>query len=327
MATCETLIRLEDANGLTDHPLERMGMCSIGRGFENDIVLDDGLASREHAMIRRNATGQCVLSDLGSRNGTRLNGRPVTSVLPLNDGDQILIGKHRMFFVQDASGLETPAPISGASDQATQFLLSETLATVLVVDIRGFTVISQILGEKRISEMMSEIFRSAGQILDRQNAWSQKFIGDAIMAVWTHTNDRMAPAELLRVFDVIGEFQEMFRPLHRQFDLLKPLEFGCGINTGFCSIGNVGSASAADFTAMGDTVNKAFRLETASKESGCNILIGQQVFEYLSPPLAPEKWPESAELTLKGYDGVEHGFPLKFDDLSDLASKVAKAGL
>jgi adenylate cyclase len=325
MSSGETIVRLEESGGVTDHPLERMAVCRIGRGYENNIVLDDNLASREHTMIRRNATGHCILSDLGSRNGTRLNGRPVTAATPLNDGDVISIGKHRLFFVQDASALESPEPLSGGSDQATQFLLSETLVTVLVTDVRGFTVISQILGEKRISEMMAEIFRSAGEILDRQKAWSQKFIGDAIMAVWTHTNDRVTPAELLRVFDVIGELQEMFRPLQRQFDLLRPLDFGCGINSGFASIGNVGSASAADFTAMGDTVNKAFRLESATKETGCNILIGKQVFEFLTPPLSPENWPQSQALDLKGYDQPEHGFPLRFEDLSDLAGKVARS--
>jgi adenylate cyclase len=320
----DTFIRYDNGGGDANIPVDRLGVCRIGRGYENSIVLNDNLSSREHAMIRRNASGFCILSDLGSRNGTRLNGRPVSTAVQLTDGDIVQIGDQRLYFCQDKSLLDLDTgPTSDKSSAATQFLLSENLITVLVVDIRGFTMLSQILGEMRISEMMAEVFRGAGEILDQKKAWSQKFIGDAIMAVWAHSNDRITAADLLRVFDVIGEFQDLFRPLQKQFDLLNPLEFGCGINTGFASIGNIGSASSSDFTALGDSVNKAFRLESATKGSGFNILMGDQVLEYLSPPLPPAQHPTVLELELKGYDEKARAFALTFEDLSSLSANIA----
>jgi adenylate cyclase len=320
----DTFIRFDNGGGDVSIPVERLGVCRIGRGYENSIVLNDNLSSREHAMIRRNASGFCILTDLGSRNGTRLNGRPVSSAVQLTDGDIVQIGDQRLYFCQDKSLLDLDTgPTSDKSSAATQFLLSDSLITVLVVDIRGFTMLSQILGETRISEMMAEVFRGAGAILDEKKAWSQKFIGDAIMAVWAHSNDRITAADLLRVFDVIGEFQDLFRPLQKQFDLLQPLEFGCGINTGFASIGNIGSASSSDFTALGDSVNKAFRLESATKGSGFNILMGDQVLEYLTPALPVDQHPKVLDLELKGYDEKARAFALTFEDLSSLSANIA----
>lgn len=325
MTQGDTFIRYDEGRGETEIPIERLGLCSIGRGFDNTIVLGDGLSSREHAIIRRNASGHCVLTDLGSRNGTRLNNRPVTSVVQLTDGDVVQVGNQKLYFCQDISVLD--ADVGATSEEsaaATQFFLAETLITVLVVDIRGYTVLSQILGEKRISEMMAEVFRGAGEILEQKKAWSQKFIGDAIMAVWAHSNDRVTPADLLRVFDVIGELQDLFRPLHKRYDLLQPLEFGCGINTGFASIGNIGSAASSDFTAMGDSVNKAFRLESATKGSGFSLFMGEQVLKSLVPPLPDDGYPEIVDLDLKGYDEKVRAYALNFDDLSGLSATVAK---
>jgi adenylate cyclase len=303
-------------------PIERLGVCRIGRGSENSIVLPDGLASREHAMIRRNASGFCILTDLGSRNGTRLNGRPITTPTQLKDGDVVQIGEHKMAFAQDEMPLEISPAAAGAA--ATQFVLSQSLITTLVIDIRGYTILSQILGEERISALMADIFQAAGEVLYRKRSWSQKFIGDAIMAVWVHVDDRVSGAELLNIFDVISEFEEIFRPLQRKFDLLNPLRFGVGINTGHASIGNIGSASSADFTALGDSVNKAFRLETATKETGHDILMGESVVEFLFPPLPPEKRPDSMHVDLKGYEGPELAYPLKFAELGAFSDQLAK---
>ncbi len=315
-----TCLRYEMDGENKSFPLDRLAVCRIGRGSENSIVVDDGLSSREHAMIRRDASGNCILTDLGSRNGTRVNNRPISNPTKLADGDVVLVGRQLFDFIQPEVQIELD-PAEAAA--ATQFMLSETLITVLVADIRGFTVLSQILGEKRISELMSEVFRAAGQVLDTKHAWSQKFIGDALMGVWAHSGDSLRPAELLNIFDVIGELQEIFRPLQRQFDLLRPLKFGYGINTGFAAIGNIGSASSQDFTAMGDAVNKTFRLETATKEVGCDILIGQNVFDFLKPTLADASLPQRREIDLKGYDAFEIAYSLDFAHLSALSSRLA----
>jgi adenylate cyclase len=321
VTSVDTLLQYEIAGERYTYPIERLAVCRIGRGGENSIVIQDGLSSREHAMIRRNAMGHCILTDLGSRNGTRLNGRPITTPTSLADGDIVQIGKQMLVFSQPVA---PPSLVSNsqASAAATQFVLDQALMTVLVMDIRGYTILSQVLGEQRISEMMADVFHAIGEILNRQQSWSQKYIGDAVMAVWVHNDDYVPGVELLRVFDTISEFREMLIPFQRKYDLLNPLKFGCGINTGYASVGNMGSSAAADFTALGDSVNKAFRLETATKELGIDILIGTGVLDALRPPLPPADLPEPVMTELKGYAEPVPAFPLRLDDLGKLSSAI-----
>ena len=221
----DTFVRFESDGQCFEVPVERLGVCGFGRSLANTVVLTDTMASREHAMIRRNATGSCVLNDLGSTNGTRLNGRPVSAPTQLTSGDVIQIGRQSIVFVQT----NTPTPIVDPNAGRTQFLVEQQLVSVLVTDLRNYTPLSAKLGEQTTAELMGEIFRQAGALLQAQNCWSTKFIGDAIMAVWIHPSNSLARADLVNVFDVISGYQEIFLMAARQFKLADPLRFGCGL--------------------------------------------------------------------------------------------------
>ena len=250
-----------------DRPEARIGqsgLCRIGRSATNDLVLAEAAASREHAIVRREGGG-CTLIDAGSRNGTLLNGRPVTAPTRLDDGDTITIGETRLLFRDPAQARPAAAQVPPVTAEATMFIPMQSLITVLVVDVRGFTRLSRAIGEDRLSTVMTTIFREAGALLVSAGCWSEKFIGDAIMAVWRNERGWIEAAELRRVLDTVQALERLFATMQAAFDLPGPLTFGAAVNTGPASIGNMGSGSTADFTALGDTVNKTFRLETASK--------------------------------------------------------------
>jgi len=69
--------------------------------------------------------------------------------------------------------------------------------------------------------------------------------------------------------------------LRERFELPNEVRIGAGLNTGTAAVGNPGSAQVMDFTALGDTVNAAFRLETASKELKTDVVLGQPTFDYI----------------------------------------------
>ena len=299
--------------------LELADLCGIGRSDHNRIVLSDPLASRDHAMIRRDTSGRCYLADTGSSNGTTLNGRPVTVPTLLADGDTILIGHQRMTFHQPS--LRTVRTVEPA--QRTMISFSQSLVTVLVIDVRNFTVLSRQIGETRVSELMADIFRTAGELLTTKRSWSQKYIGDAIMGVWVHEGQAIQANELADIIDIVTQMKNLFPKLEARYELERPLAFGAAINTGYASIGNMGSASLADFTALGDTVNKAFRLESATKDLGCDVVLGRAVVEYLAPPLAPEMRPTMVEVSLKGYDQPEKVYRMFFGQVEEFKRTVA----
>ena len=312
----DTFVRFESDGQRFEVPIERLCVSGFGRAQSNTIVLTDTMASREHAIIRRNATGSCVLNDLGSTNGTRLNGRPVSAPTQLSSGDVIQIGRQSIDFVQANAPEKIVDPHAGR----TQFLVEKQLVSVLVSDLRGYTRLSAKLGEQTTAELMGEIFREAGALLQAHNCWSTKFIGDAVMAVWIHPSNSIAVADIVNVFDVISGYQEIFLMAQRQFKLADPLRFGCGFNAGMASIGNIGSASSADFTAMGEAVNIAFRLETASKKHQCDVLIAKEVFEALSDSrFRPEKL---IDVEIKGYDHSLAAVPLTFEEIGTLVDAL-----
>ena len=293
-------------------------LCGIGRSDHNRIQIADPLASRDHAMIRRDSSGRCFIADAGSSNGTTLNGRPVTAQTPLSDGDTIAIGQHRLAFHQPSAA----AAAAAGEAQRTQISFLQSLVTVLVMDVRGYTILSRELGEAKISALMAEIFRAAGELLTAKRSWSQKYIGDAIMSVWVHDKPSVEPAELAGIIDIVLELRRLFSSLEKRFELTRPLSFGAAINTGYASIGNMGSASLADFTALGDTVNKTFRLESATRTLDCDLIVGRSVIEFLSPPIPPARRPVLIEAELKGYDAPEKLIAFQFDEIEYLRALV-----
>lgn len=298
-------------------PLGPLAVLRLGRAEHNDIVLTDTSASREHAMIRRDADGASFIADSGSRNGTTLNGRAVTTPVRLTDGDIIAIGRQELKFFDPTGAaiiMETQMPASAQGGDATQFIQQQSLITVMVIDVRGFTMLSREIGEARISAVMQAIFRRAGSLLDAAGAWSHKFIGDAVMAVWRHPSDRVLSSELTRVVNLIAELEPLFQNLTAQHDLPRPLMYGAAINSGVAALGNMGGIADV----LGDTVNKTFRLESATKQLGCDVLIGEATFKVLLPPLPPEILPPRADVELKGYDAPEPARMLKFTDLPRL---------
>ncbi|SFS05649.1 adenylate/guanylate cyclase domain-containing protein [Sphingomonas jatrophae] len=319
MSSADPFVEFETAGHGHAVAIDALGVCRIGRSEHNNVVLSDEMASREHAMIRRDASGCCYLSDSGSRNGTLLNGRQVIRPVPLSNGDVIQIGKQRLRF----RTLEVAAPrMAPPVAAATMFMAAQSLITVLVTDIRGFTPLSRELGEARISTLMAEIFRTAGQLLDGAGAWSQKFIGDAIMGVWKHEGTALPADTLNQILGVVIDLESLFDGLPARYGLNRPVRFGAALNTGYASLGNMGSAASADFTALGDAVNKAFRLETASKDLGCDLVVGRSTVDFLMPPLPPQQLPPAADATMKGYDGVERVHMLQFRDVAWFARLV-----
>jgi adenylate cyclase len=281
-------------------PLPADCLFRIGRSEKNDLVLADDLASRSHAMFQRAADG-VYITDCGSSNGTFVNGVRVSSPMVLRSGDQIRIGHKRLTFREGAP--TDPAPIETVNGlQSTNVVFAQSLITVLVVDIRDFTGLAQRVDATRLARITGAFFREAGKLLQERGVWTQKYIGDAVMAVWLHDKDVQSAPELLVAIDAYWRLTQVAAGLQAQFALDAAVRIGAGINTGWASVGNVGGIGSSDYTALGDVVNLAFRLESATKELGCDLAIGRETYDLLASLGATGEFFERFTLKLKGYD-------------------------
>ena len=321
-------IVLHAPDGVMQIPLVNAYSWTLGRGSENDIPLSDKCSSRNHAMFQIVGDNNYFLIDLGSRNGSFVNGRRVTIPVSLKNGDRITLGETNLEFYCPET---ITAPDMGISQReetdaaATAMLHKRRLITVLVVDIRDFTKLTQQMDEHILSEAIGTWFRRAGEIIDRHGSWVDKYIGDAVMTVWIHdtekSSDTVSTQEILKVYRALYELYEMSNELNQQFELPFQLRVGAGLNTGYAMVGQMGTSQHPDYTALGDTVNAAFRLESSTKQLGMDVAIGSTTYGHT--PYAAVLLPlKQYSVSLKGYTTPTITYAGTFDELGAYIHKL-----
>ena len=151
----------------------------------------------------------------------------------------------------------------------------KTEVSVLFSDIRGFTTISETLDAQALAGLLNGYLTEMTRIIFRYQGTLDKYIGDAVMAIWGAPFDEPDHAQrcclsavsmLVRLAELQVQWRAQGSPV---------LEIGIGINTGIASVGNMGSSLRYGYTAMGDAVNLSARLEGLNKEYGTQILISE----------------------------------------------------
>lgn len=306
-------------------PLNGGNVWKIGRTEQNTVMLPDDMVSRNHAIIQQMEGGEFFLIDMGSRNGSFVNGRRVSAPVALRDGDHLSFGVARLCFHNPAEAAAARAAARVSPDAhargETVALFKRDNVSVLVVDIRGFTVLAQKIDAELLSQLVSTWFANADRIIHDHGGMAAKHIGDAVMAVWAHGAPGNEPIDILCILRAVAEMARMTGRLHETLNLAEPVHIGAGVNTGLATLGNTGAGSASDFTAIGDSVNVAFRLESASKELGTDLVLGTTTFEYLRerPPAATHF--RTSEAKLKGYDAPVQTWHISFAALNEFLAQ------
>ena len=155
--------------------------------------------------------------------------------------------------------------------------------TVLFSDMRGFTSLSEKLEPRRILTILNTLFGALGHEIIGRMGTIDKFIGDAIMAFWNAPVDvpdheRKALRAALGMRQKLAELNQG-DAFHLKADkaAVAELGIGIGISTGEALVGNMGLETRFDYSALGDTVNVASRVESACKEVGYDILVADPV--------------------------------------------------
>lgn len=149
--------------------------------------------------------------------------------------------------------------------------------TLLFSDIRGFTSLSEKLDPETVIEMLNAYLDKMAEVVFRHGGTLDKFIGDAVMAFW----NAPVPVEdhARRAVEAALDMLEELEALNASWEATgaqTQLRIGIGVNTGEAIVGNIGSLTRKlDYTAIGDTVNLASRLEGLNKEYGSSIIVSE----------------------------------------------------
>src|SRR6266705_3518214 len=194
---------------------------------------------------------------------------------------QLIVGSDllRRRFRGNFTGEAQPAAVEEAARPRTGNSIVE--ATVLFTDIRGFTTISERLSVVEIAALLNTYLQRACEPIIAAGGKIVKFIGDGIMAVFPHTDGDPRERQALRAIQTglgLSIIAHHFRSwVHAQYADRGLPEFaiGVGIHTGEVTLCQVGTAGQEDFTAIGDTVNIASRLEGQTKELGWPVVASE----------------------------------------------------
>jgi adenylate cyclase len=154
-------------------------------------------------------------------------------------------------------------------------------AVVFFSDIRGFTDFSNERSPEEVVAMLNSYFEVMVAIITKHGGVVDKFVGDAIMAIWgapTGTPDdaRNALSACLEMRTALVEFND-----RRIANGEVPIKMGMGLHAGSVVAGTVGSNTRLEYTVIGDTVNTASRIESATKAHGVDLLISEAVVKHI----------------------------------------------
>ena len=220
------------------------GSCSIGRALGNQLVLADEKASRKHALIHRQGEHEYWLVDLGSSNGSYLDGRRVSQPMALRDGSVIRIGSSTLLFRQKT---ETSSPSAEPHwSEGTVHDIRIAPCWLLLADIEGSTELSRSLPADQLPVITGKWFSACKQVIESNGGSINKYLGDGFFAYWVDF-DGMLP-RLVVALEELKRLQAAEQP-----------RFRVVLHRGDVSMG--GAASMGEESLSGPEVNFVFRME------------------------------------------------------------------
>jgi class 3 adenylate cyclase len=244
------------------------GNCAIGRASHNQVVLQDEKVSRRHAVIHAQSLGEYWLVDLGSSNGTSINGRRVSQPCRLNDHDRIEIGSHVLSFRQHRTEKGSNA------DRATEKTIQDIRSIecwLLVADLADSTRTLKELAPDEAARFTGRWLATCKQVVEDHHGVINKFLGDGFFAYWKERPE--AAAEVVRAG----------RSLHGLQQAKGSPRFRLVLHYGKVFVG--GEASLGEESLMGAEVNFVFRMEKLAAGLGIHAMVSDVAANRLQPAL------------------------------------------
>ena len=221
------------------------GTCTIGRLAENTLAINDAEVSRRHAIIHAQGDGGYYLVDLGSRNGTILNGQRMRMPAQLKDNDRIQISTTTLVFRanEPEAGEEEEAMVTIAAAHQTA---KSGMCWLLVADICQFTKMSQTVPQDELAQMVGKWVLACKQTVERTQGHINKYLGDGFLAYW--------PMDITPAESIASTINSL-----RTLQSATPMQFRIVLHYGQVRMDS--SLQQGEDNLIGPQVNFVFRME------------------------------------------------------------------
>jgi adenylate cyclase len=231
---------------LGDRPFPLVGKTLyLGRARDNNVVFTSTKVSRRHALVHAQGGAEFSLVDLGSSNGTHLNGRRVVHPIPLQHGDVIQIGEQSLVFRLEIP--RTPEEANSVTQtQRTVREVKEMTCWFLLLDIQNFVELSSRMSAEELAQMVGVWLAECQRVIESHGGTVSKFLGDGLLVYWdARFCDCGSVAEAL---DTLRSLQARRQPPFRW-----ALHFGTAVFGA--------AATPGELSALGQDLNFLFRIE------------------------------------------------------------------
>lgn len=263
------------------------GTCSIGRLSSNTIMLPEERVSRRHALINVQGDHEFWLVDLGSGNGTYLNGRRVGQPTRLHHGDQIEIGSFQLRFHQNTANRPAQQPTASESTITEKTLqhIKPMDCWLLVADIEDSTQLIQTVSESELPLVTGRWLEDCRGLVEACGGSINKFLGDGFFAYWPAGKD--SDQQVAKAIQSLTRMQDKVN-----------LAFRFVVHHGQIFTG--GAASLGEESLQGKEVHFIFRMEKLAGSIGERCLASAAARARLPVNLS---WTEAGLHPLAGFDG------------------------
>ena len=232
---------------------------SLGRAKDNNVVFSSGKVSRRHAIVHAQGASEYSLVDLGSSNGTHLNGRRVIEPVALQHGDVIQIGEQSLNFRLETAqnGEEEIYP---TETQMTVRDVNELTCWFLLLDIQNFVRLSSELQTDELARTVGAWLAECRRVVEEHHGTLSKFLGDGMLVYWDTRY-----CDITNVAEAVNLFRSM--QAQRQPAFRWALHFGTAI---FGS-----TAAPGEVSALGQDLNFLFRIERVAASNGFQFVLSE----------------------------------------------------
>lgn len=244
------------------------GLCSLGRSRDNTIRLDSPLVGRRHAIIQCQNDGEFWLVDLGSCNGTQLNGRPVERPVGLRDGDVIEVAGAQFTFRSAAGAAVAYDDTISARSTIPQGAVKRD-CWLLVADIVGGVRRALELPDEELPRVNGEWFRACREVVDDHGGYVNQYLGDGFLCYWQGGAE--AGAGVLASLRRLAMLQAQAAP-----------KFRLAVHFGPVVLAKLPTMSVINL--HGPTVNFVFRMEKLAAKLGAAVLCSEPAWNALQVP-------------------------------------------
>jgi len=273
--------------GEREFPLVGRTFC-LGRSKDNNVVFNSAKVSRRHALVHAQGGSDFYLVDLGSSNGTHLNGRRVIQPVSLQHGDVIQIGEQSLVF-----RVET-APEADDQFYMTQAALTlrevnELTCWFLVLDIENFVRLTADVPTDQLGRIVGTWLAECQSNIEKHGGTVSKFLGDGLLAYWNA--QLSAPESVAKALDALQVLQNRREP-----------PFRWAVHHGKAVFG--AAAAVGELTALGQDLNFLFRMERLAAAQGFSSLVSEAAEKGLA---GAHQTQPAGSFPLKGFE-AEHKF-------------------